>query len=114
MVSDVQFEPGNFGTRISGTITGDEYADYRLGAKKGQKLFLEVTVDGTNGDGTVYANVLPPHSSGEAIYIGSMDVDNSETVELPEDGQYTIRVYLMGNDRDAGRTVGFGVDVSIQ
>ena len=33
---------------------------------------------------------------------------------LTEDGTYTIRVYLMGNDRDTDKTVGYNVDISIQ
>jgi hypothetical protein len=110
----VKFEPGNYGTLLSGSITGNEYFDYRLGANAGQELFVELTVANTNGDGVVYLNILPPGSTGEAIYNGSMDEDNSETVKLPANGEYTIRVYLMGNDRDAGKTVDFNIDVSIQ
>ena len=110
----VKFESGNYGTLLSGSITGNEYFDYRLGANAGQELFVELTVANTNGDGVVYLNILPPGSTGEAIYNGSMDEDNSETVKLPANGEYTIRVYLMGNDRDAGKTVDFNIDVSIQ
>jgi hypothetical protein len=110
----VKFEPGNYGTMLSGTIVGDEYFDYRLGAREGQELFVELTVADTNGDGVVYLNILPPGSTGEAIYNGSMDDDNFETVKLPATGEYTIRVYLMGNDRDTGKSVGYNIDVSIQ
>ena len=113
MVADVQFERGNYGAMLNGTVMGDEYFDYRLGAKAGQELFAELTVDGTNGDGTAYFNILPPGSDGVAIYNGST-YGNSTTVDLPEDGVYTIRVYLMGNDRDTGKTVGYNLDVSIQ
>lgn len=114
MSAEVKFQPGDYGTMISGTIEGDEYFDYKLGASKGQELFAEIEVDGTNGNGTVYFNILPPGSQGEAIYIGSQDDDNSTTVELPETGEYTIRVYLMGNDRDTGKSVGYNIDVSVQ
>ena len=114
MVADVKFAPGNYGTKLNGTIRGDEYFDYRLGANGGQELFVELTVDGTNGDGTAYFNILPPGSDGVAIYNGSTDTDLSETIKLPESGDYTIRVYLMGNDRDTGKTVGYSLDVSIQ
>ena len=114
MSADVKFQQGNYGTMLSGTIKGDEYFDYKLGASEGQELFAEIKVDGTNGDGSVYFNILPPGSQGEAIYIGSQDDDRSATVKLPKTGEYTIRVYLMGNDRDMGKTVGYNVDVSIQ
>jgi hypothetical protein len=114
MVADVKFQPGNYGTMVSGTITGNEYFDYRLGAKAGQEMFVELNVDGTNGNGSAYFNILPPGSQGEAIFIGSMNDGNSAKIELPKDGTYTIRVYLMGNDKDAGKTVGYNVDISIQ
>ena len=113
MAADVQFQPGNYGTMVSGTITGDEYFDYKLGARGGQEMFVSLAVDGTNGNGTIYFNILPPGSDGYAIYNGSMD-GTTTTVDLPEDGVYTIRVYLMGNDRDAGKTVGYNIDLSIQ
>lgn len=114
MAADVKFQPGNYGTMVSGTITGNEYFDYRLGAKAGQEMFVELNVDGTNGNGSAFFNILPPGSQGEAIFIGSMNDGNTAKIELPQDGTYTIRVYLMGNDKDAGKTVGYNVDISIQ
>lgn len=113
-VADVHFDAGNFGTMVSGTVTGHEYFDYRLGAKSGQEMFAEIAVDGTNGDGSVFFNILPPGSDGVAIFNGSMAPDNTARITLPEDGTYTIRVYLMGNDEDAGKTVGYNLDLSIQ
>lgn len=111
--AEVKFEPGNFGTMVSGTITGDEYFDYSLGANAGQEMFAELQVSDTNGHGVIYFNILPPGSDGEAIFIGSIN-GNTARIDLPEDGDYTIRVYLMGNDRDAGKTVGYNLDLSIQ
>ncbi len=114
MSADVQFKPGNYGTMVSGTITGREYFDYKLRANRGQKLFAELSVSGTNGNGSAYFNILPPGSDGPAIYIGSSDIDKTAIVTLPASGVYTIRVYLMGNDKDAGKTVGYNIDLSIQ
>ncbi len=113
MSSDIKFQPGNFGTTVSGTITGDEYFDYRLGANAGQEMFAELEVSDTNGNGVIYFNILPPGSDGTALYIGSIN-GNTARIELPENGTYTIRVYLMGNDRDTGKTVGYNLDLSIQ
>ncbi len=113
MSTDVKFQPGNFGTTVSGTITGDEYFDYRLGANAGQEMFAELEVSDTNGNGVIYFNILPPGSDGTALYIGSIN-GNTARIELPDNGTYTIRVYLMGNDRDAGKTVGYNLDLSIQ
>jgi hypothetical protein len=114
MTADVKFKSGNYGTMVSGTVTGHEYFDYTLGAKRGQEMFVELKVNGTNGDGTAYFNILPPGSDGVAIFNGSTSADGIARIKLPEDGTYTIRVYLMGNDRDADKTVGYSVDISIQ
>jgi hypothetical protein len=111
--SVVQFKKGNYGTHLSGTITGSEYFDYKISARRGQKLFVELSAAGTNGNGSVFFNILPPGSGGQAVYNSSMG-ENTKTVTLPRNGQYTIRVYLMGNDRSAGKTVGYEVDLSIQ
>ena len=114
MTGDVSFEPGNYGTMLSGAIRGDEYFDYRLVAQAGQEMWAELSVVDSNGDGTIYFNILPPGSDGEAIYVGSMDDDSTARIDLPSDGTYTIRVYLMGNDRDTDKTVGYNLDLSIQ
>lgn len=98
---------------VKGSIVSDEYVDYILSAKAGQKMAVELTVDSTKGTGTVYFNILPPGSSGEAIYNSSIN-GNSTTVSLPSDGAYAIRVYQMGNDADAGKTSGFHIDLSVQ
>lgn len=42
-----------------------------------------------------------------------MEPDRSAEVTLPETGDYTIRVYLMGNDSDTGKTVGYSIAVEI-
>lgn len=112
-VSDVHFEKGNYGTMVNGAIIGNEYIDYKLGAKAGQKMFAELSLIDSNGDGSIYFNILPPGSSDVAIYNSSID-GNSTTITLPDDGTYTIRVYLMGNDEDTGKTSGFNLDLSIQ
>ena len=113
MTADVKFQPGNFGTMVNGTVTGNEYFDYKLGAKAGQEMFAELKVSDTNGYGVIYFNILPPNSDAVSIYNGSID-GNTARIELPDDGDYTIRVYLMGNDRDTGKTVGYNLDLSIQ
>lgn len=112
-VSDVQFEAGNYGTMIGGTVVGNQYADYRLGAKAGQEMFVQMIPVTSDGTGAVYYNILPPGSEGEAIYNSSIDGDTA-TVSLPSDGTYTIRVYLMGADADEGKASSFNIDLSIQ
>ena len=111
--SPVKFAPGNFGTMVSGTITGHEYVDYLLGAKAGQEIFAELSIAESNGDGSIYFNILPPGSDGVAIYNSAND-GNSTTVQLRSDGTYAIRVYQLGNDADTDKTTEFNLDLSIQ
>jgi hypothetical protein len=109
----VRFKHGSDHATLNGTIIGQEYVDYVLGASAGQTMNVSLAVDGTNGDGTAYFNILPPGSTGEAIFIGSRD-GLSGSVRLPSSGDYTIRVYLMGNDADTDKTVGFSVTAGIR
>ena len=111
--SRVAFEPGASSATISGTITGQEVIDYALGASAGQTLEASIAVDGTNGDGTIYFNIMPSGATYEAIFLGQRE-GRKASVVLPESGDYTLRVYLMGNDRDAGKTVGFLLPVAIR
>lgn len=113
--TQLSFAPGSDSGTANGTITGQEYADYVLGARAGQEMEVALTVGGTNGNGTVYFNILPPGSDGVAIFNGSMNAENGAgAVRLPETGDYTVRVYLMGNDRDTGKSVGYSLAVTIR
>lgn len=113
--AEVRFEPGNFGAMVEGSITGQEYFDHILRAGAGQEMFVEISVVETDGNGTIFFNILPPGSDDVAIFVGSMDADGTMArIVLPDDGAYTIRTYLMGNDEDTGVTVDYRLDLSIQ
>lgn len=114
MTAQLNFAPGTDHAAANGSVTGDEYFDYVLGASAGQTLSADLSITGTNGDGIAYFNVLPPGSDGYAIFNGSMSADGTGTVELPENGDYTVRIYLMGNDRDTDKTVGYALTVTIR
>lgn len=109
----VQFQPGSSGTTLNGTIVGNEYRDYVLGARTGQMMVVSLDVTATNGNGSAFFNILPAGQDFPALYNGSTDDDRRAEVELPETGDWAIRVYLMGNDRDTDKSVGFSIDVSI-
>jgi hypothetical protein len=109
----VAFEKGNDNAAINGTIVGDAYTDYLLGAKKGQTMAVSLVPGQSNGNGTVDFNILPPGSTGEAIYNGSIDGLDATGIVLPASGDYTIRVYQMGNDADTGKTTAFTISVGI-
>ncbi|GGH34864.1 hypothetical protein SAMN05444007_1089 [Cribrihabitans marinus] len=111
--AEVRFEAGSDTAAVNGAIIGDEYANYVLGANEGQTMSVALTVTESNGLGTAYFNILPPGSHGVAIYDGSMDDDGFAEVQLPESGDYTIRVYQMGNDADTGKTTRYAVSFTI-
>jgi uncharacterized protein YraI len=110
---DIRFNPGATSTTVNGTIRGREYVDYVLNARGGQTMNVSLRVTGTNGNGNAYFNILPAGQDFGGLYTGSMDNDNRAEVRVPYTGNWAIRVYLMGNDRDTGKTVGYSIDVSV-
>jgi hypothetical protein len=103
----VQFAKGKSGTTIKGSLTGGQVVDYTLRAAAGQTMTVKLS-----GGSTVYHNVLPPGSTGEALFVGSRDGDRSTTT-LPASGEYTVRVYQMGNAKSSGKQSSFTLDVAI-
>ncbi len=105
---DVQFEKGSYGTILNGQINGDQIVDYRLRAREGQVM----SVDFASGNLSAYFNVLPPNSSDLAIFVGSRAGNHFES-PLPDDGVYTLRVYLMRNAARRNETAKYTLDVKI-
>ena len=103
----VQFAKGKSGATIKGSITGDQTVDYTLRAAAGQTMTAKLS-----GGSSVYHNVLPPGSTGEALFVGSRDGDKSSTT-LAVTGEYTIRVYQMGQAASSGKRSTFTLDVAI-
>jgi hypothetical protein len=103
----VQFAKGKSAATIKGSITGNQSVDYTLRAAAGQTLTVKLSAGSS-----VNFNVLPPGSSGEALFIGSRDGNRSATA-LPASGEYTIRVYQMGNAASSGKRSNFTLDVAI-
>jgi hypothetical protein len=104
----IQFAKGKSSAAVSGKIIGSDNMDYTLRASAGQTM----TVDFKASKGAAYFNVLPPGSTGEAIFIGSNEGNHFQAV-LPSDGDYTIRVYLMGGARDSDKPVTYTLKVAI-
>ncbi len=74
---------------------------------------VSIVTGESNGTGNVYFNIMPPNRTGDAIYIGSKDGLDATGVMLPSDGDYTIRVFQMGDDADSGKTTAFTISASI-
>lgn len=104
----VSFPKGKTGTSVSGKIKGSEAMDYQLHASAGQTLI----VDFKASKGAAFFNVLAPGSTGEAMFVGSNGGDHFKG-ELPSDGDYIIRVYLMGAAEDSGKPVSYTLKISI-
>jgi hypothetical protein len=86
----LQFAKGASTATMKGSLKGGEVIDYKLRAKAGQTMSVSLK---TSNDAN-YFNVLPPGSAGEAIFVGSTS-GNEWAGQLPSDGDYTVRLYLM-------------------
>ncbi|MBS1132160.1 MAG: hypothetical protein H6R16_3162 [Proteobacteria bacterium] len=103
----VQFAKGHSSVTIKGSIKVDQIIDYTLRARAGQTMNIKLDTKHTAN----YFNVLPPGSE-TALFIGS--TSGSEwTGELPADGEYRVRVYLMRSaarrHESANYTLTFGI-----
>lgn len=103
----VQFAKGQSAATIKGSLTGDQSIDYTLRAAAGQTMTIKLSAGAS-----VNFNLLPPGSTGEALFIGSRDGSRS-TTQLPTSGEYTIRVYQMGHAKSSGQRSNFTLDVAI-
>lgn len=106
----IQFAKGKSSASVSGKVQGSDYVDHVLRASAGQSM----TVDFKAGKGAAYFNLMPPGGTGEtpALFNGSMDGDHYKGT-LPSDGDYTIRVYLMGDAKDSDKPVNYTLKVGI-
>jgi hypothetical protein len=106
---EVRFDAGTSGTSITGQIRGDEGVDYLVRARAGQHL----TVSFKPSNPMAYFNVLPP-GSDKALFVGSSAADGSLFMtQLPRDGVYTIRVYLMRAAARRNETARYTMGVSV-
>lgn len=103
----VEFPDGASSVTLQGKITGKEDFDYKGVAKASQAM--SVTLDSATPSQNF--NILSP--GGDALHVGSRD-GAAFTGKLPTDGDYTIRLYLMGNARDTGATVAYTLKISLE
>lgn len=90
-----------------GTLTGNEFTDYEVTAIEGHTMKVAL-----QSDASAYFNVLPPDSQDEAIFTGSQDGETFEET-LEATGAYTVRVYLMGADRDGTEPRNYVLDIDV-
>jgi heat shock protein HslJ len=89
VVKPLQFVKGESSAVIRDRVGGRQYIDYQVRAGAGQRM----TVSLKGSSGANYFNLLPPGSTGAAMAAGEF-LDNRFDGLLPDDGVYTIRVFL--------------------
>lgn len=104
----VVFAGGADNAAAGGTVRGSQYRDHILAARAGQRMAVSLVTKGN-----AYFNVLPPGSTGEAIYNGSIDGNDATGIALPQTGDYRVRVYLMGAAKSGNRPVTYRLSLAI-
>lgn len=103
----VSFKPGTSSATLRGSIKGYETVDYLLGARAGQTMSVTLETDNLAS----YFNVLPPGT--EAAIAAGSQLGNKWSGELPADGEYTIRVYLMRSAARRNESAKYTLSVGI-
>jgi hypothetical protein len=106
-VHQIKFAHGASSAKVEGVIAGRESIDYKLGARAGQTMSVALQTSNASN----YFNVLPPGAE-TALFVGSTS-GNKWTGTLPSNGEYTIRVYLMGSVANRNEKVNYALSVSI-
>ncbi len=103
----VQFKRGETGATIKGKIKGYQIVDYKVRAGAGQSM----VVNFKPSNRSAYFNVMPA-GSHVAMFVGSTSGNHFEA-NLPADGMYTIRVYLMRNAARRNETTNYTLEICI-
>lgn len=107
-VKNVKFAKGASSAEIKGSIKGYRYIDYQFSSGAGQTV--SISLKGTNLAN--YFNLLPPQSSDAAMVIGEFSNNRFEGM-LPDDGIYTVRVYLMRSAARRNETSNFTLSIGV-
>ena len=102
----VQFQKGTSGATVKGSIKGRQVIEYRVRAVAGQNMDVTLKASKTSA----YFNVLATDDT--PLFVGSVS-GNQFSGLLPKDGEYTIRVYLMGNAASSNQSADFTLDIDI-
>ena len=104
----VHFKKGTNGVIMKASVKGYDTVQYQLDAKAGQKM--HVSIESKHANFNIYA---PGKGMGEqAIFVGEPTIPYDGV--LPQDGTYTIAVYLMRNEARRGTQSAFTLHVSIE
>ncbi len=107
-VQAISFAKGQSASVVKGRIAGQQYVDHTLRAGAGQTL--SVSLESANR--SIYFNLLPPDSKDVAMARGEMR-DNRYAGLLPDDGKYTIRVFLVRAAARRGTAADYSLKVGV-
>jgi len=103
----VHFKKGTNGATMKESVKGYDTVQYTLAAKVGQKM--HVSIESKHANFNIYA---PGKGMGDqALFVGEPTIPYDAV--LPQDGTYTIAVYLMRNEARRGTKAPFTLHVSI-
>jgi hypothetical protein len=94
----VSFAPGTSGAVLQGSLNGDQIIDSVLNAQGGQRM----VVDMSTSNPRAYFNIQPAGSQQAVQHNASIEGLHYDGL-LPSNGDWVVRVYLMGNAARAGR-----------
>ncbi|OWU85272.1 hypothetical protein ATO6_09655 [Oceanicola sp. 22II-s10i] len=96
--SDIRFQSGTSQATVTGRVSGRQIDAYRIGARRGQEIDLNLTSRNT----ALRFSIEAPDGRGRAMTLdgGRASSVSRYTGVLPATGTYVVRVFL---DRDAAR-----------
>ncbi len=107
---NVKFAKGASSGTYSNTVTGYGSADFYVNAKGGQKMSAKLT----SSNRFLYFLVIRDPKNPEAIADDARDATNW-TGELPEDGNYIVRVFLVRAEARRNKTpVRFSLRIGVR
>jgi hypothetical protein len=93
----IEFKRGTTSTTISGTVRGDEQAEYILGASKGQRLVIKLT--SVPAKSSVFQLLGPDNDTLGLEFDANYDYSGT----LPKTGDYFITVARPGGSKGTSR-----------
>lgn len=104
----VHFAKGKTAQSVHGSVQGHASIDYVVHAKAGQ--LLSVTQKSSNPQ--TYFNVNVP-GTDLALFNGSVGENKLKDRQLPNDGDYVVRVYLMKAAAGRNEKASFNLNISV-
>lgn len=107
---NVKFRPGTSSATLQNTVTGYGSADFYVKASGGQEMSAKLT----SSNKGLYFLIIRDPANAEAIADDARDA-TSWSGELPEDGTYIIRVFLVRAEARRNKTpVKFSLRIGIK